>query len=104
MDQSAVLTMAAIVGWLLNWLRGLPKFNDGETLAICAAGGIISALLGSPDLSHVRPLLLSMAVNTVTILGGVGASNMVTHIGDGKILSFPKFNQYTSAPTPEVKK
>ena len=99
MNQGEViLAVSWLAGYVVQWLRGLPWFNDGATVVVWAAGGALAAFIGSDHLT-LRPFLFSALQDASAIAGGTAVGHVLSRVST----LAPRFNQFAPPAAPAAK-
>jgi hypothetical protein len=97
LNQGAV-SILAVFGFGLQWLRARPWFNDGWTIAAAVIAGLLASILTVPSGTDIREAIVQGFILVPSVLGGTFAAHIAAHHSD----LVPRFNAYSKEATDEA--
>ena len=95
MDAQASTWILVGAGAVIKWLRGFPRFNDVETIAVAVAAAAVMTVASGKGVDAAS-FFAQFGADIQTVLATLGAGHLVARLSNGKIL--PGNNQFAAPP------
>lgn len=93
-QDQIVVVLAAVFGYLQQFLRGFKWYNDRETFLFALGLGIVGAFWIAPANVTWQAITFSAVSLALTIVGATAATSAITK----SVAIAPKFNEYAAPP------